>query len=612
MEVVLAHTFTLDMFLVLALVLFTSILFVTEWVRLDVAALLVLMILGLTHLVPSTLLFTGFSSDAVIALIGVMIVGAGLDKSGLMVDVARYVIVFSHDKEPRLKIVLMMLASCIAGIMRSVGSVALLLPVVTRVARRTGYSKSMFLMPVAYGAILGSTLTMMGAGPLIVLNGLLANQAFEGAASQPIGMFAVFPVGLILVLVGLLYFAFGKRFVLQRERHERHLPGSSREYFRKTYGVGGELWELRASLGCDLINLSLAQVEALLDTSAAIIGLKIGNRICLPPLRSELIRANTVIAVLGEKKTVQAFADAHGLKISAFITAFVEYLNPAVAGLSEVVVPPSSEILGQQYAELHMRQAKGVQVLAVHREQHVLKGKALQEMILRPGDTLGLYCQWEKMIAFENSKDYVVVTSDYPHEIYRREKRYYALLFFVLALFLIVFNLVALPVAFLVGAVGMIASGVLSIDEAYETITWRTVFVIAGLLPLAIAIQLTQLDAWITHQVVEHIQDMPQWATLAILAVFSTLISSVMSSVTATVILVPLALQVADVMHGSPQMYGLMVALASSNVFMIPNHQANSLVAGPGRYTTQDFLRVGSILTVLYWVVILIIVPLLF
>ncbi len=602
----------LDMILIVALILGAGLLFVTELVRLDAAAMMVLIFLGLTHIIPSDLLFSGFSSDAVIALIGVMIVGAGLDKSGAMIDVARWIVWHGKDRESWLRFLLMLVAGLMAGILRSVGAVALLLPVITRVARRTGYSKSIFLMPVAFCAVMGSCLTVMGATPLILLNSLLASKIDNNTpelANITIGMFEVFPIGLSLMAVCLVYYMVAHRYILPKDRRERQLPGSSKEYFAKTYCVGGDLWEIRIPIASQLVNLSLAQLEEKMDPTIAVVGLKFGNRQCVPPLRSELIKPHTMLAILGDRKNVQEFADAHGLRISPFATDFAEHLNPAVSGLTEVVVPPSSGLIGQQYSELHMRQMQGVQVLAVYRDQQVICGRALQDLVMRPGDTLGLFCQWEKMINFERNPNYVIVTSDYPHEVYRRDKKIYALGFFILGLVLIIGNYVSLPIAFLIGAMGMVFTGVMTIDEAYEAVSWKTVFILAGMLPLGIAIQVTHMDAWLTDLMITY---MAHWSILSMLTamlIITTMLTLLVSQVAATIIMAPLALHLAEVVGASPKMFGLAVALAASNAFIVPIHQANSLIVGPGHYRNMDFFRAGFVLTGLYWVVILITVP---
>jgi di/tricarboxylate transporter len=173
----------------------------------------------MTHLVPSDQLFLGFSSDAVISLIAVMIIGAGLERVGLIARVTDYILRYGGHNEGRIRLFLMGLSGICAGILRSVGTVALLLPVTIRIRRSTGIPKARLLMPLSFCAILGSTLTMVGTGPLIMLNSLLSNAMLilnDQAEYPEIGLLAVFPIGLLLLVTGILYFSIFCKMVITR------------------------------------------------------------------------------------------------------------------------------------------------------------------------------------------------------------------------------------------------------------------------------------------------------------------------------------------------------------------------------------------------------------
>ncbi len=205
-----------------------------------------------------------------------------------------------------------------------------------------------------------------------------------------------------------------------------------------------------------------------------------------------------------------------------------------------------------------------------------------------------------------------MVTTEYPHEELRPHKVPAALLFFAITLGLVLFTDLRLSVSLLTGALGMILAGVLSIDEAYEAVSWKTVFLLASLIPLGMAVDGSGTAAWIADQTLSVLGDMPVWVIQAALAVLATFFTLVMSNVGATVLLVPLAVNIAIGAGADPAVFALTVAIATSNSFIIPTHQVNALIMGPGGYGVPDFVRAGGIMTILFLVVSLSMLNLIF
>ena len=583
------HGLTPDIFLVVSIIIVTMVLFVTEIVRVDVVACLVLVLLGLTRLVPSDKLFSGFSSDAVIALIGVMIISAGLERSGVVAKMAYYLMRLGGQSENRIRLYLMAVSGFCAGFLRSVSTVALLLPIITRIRHATGIPKSRLLLPLSFCAILGSTLTMLGTGPLILLNSLLINSDGltdkTGAQAPLLGLFSVFPIGLALLVMGILYFVFLGKWVIPKAPV---VPGSqsnggSPDYFKRIYGIGSDFCECRVPSSSSLVDNTLRQWEWLLPPSIAIIGIKMGNNLQMPPLRKTEIKANSVLAMFGPKEEVEEFAKKYGLRMSPYLTAFPEHISSPHAGLCEAVVPPSSQLLGTNLSDLHMRREYGIQVLAVHRGDKVRRGKKeIGGLTLRAGDTLGMFCQWNALSSLQKNPDFVIVTTDYPRKKTHTDKMWFAVFFFALAIGLIIFSGLSVSIGLLVGAVGMIFSGVISIDDAYEAVSWKTVFLLAGLIPLGIAVQNSGTSDWMGAYILKVFSGSPEWILLLVLGVIASIGSIILSNVGATIVLVPLAVHLAQTMGADPRAFALMVALATSNSFIVPTHQANALISLPG------------------------------
>jgi di/tricarboxylate transporter len=228
------------------------------------------------------------------------------------------------------------------------------------------------------------------------------------------------------------------------------------------------------------------------------------------------------------------------------------------------------------------------------------------------GDMLICHTRWEYLTRLEKDRDFVIVTTDYPREQEQPYKLALALGFFLLALVLIIFTNIILPVALMTGVVGMIVSGVLNMDEAYNSISWKTVFLLAGLLPLGIAVETSGTADYVVQHLLVSIGDVPTWVLQAMVALLATGFTLVMSNVGATVLLVPFAINLAIATGADPSMFALTVAISTSNSFLIPTHQVNALIMGPGNYRVADFLRAGSIMTLLFLVVSLLMLNLVF
>jgi di/tricarboxylate transporter len=606
-------TLTPDMITVLALLSLVIVLFLTEWVRVDLAALTILVLLGLTGLIPSRQLFNGFASNAVISIIAVMIIGAGLDRTGVMQHIAARILKSGSQSAKRLNAVVSGTAGMISGFMQNVGAAALFIPVVSRVSNQTSISMSRMLMPMGFCAILGGTLTMVGSSPLIMLNDLIANSNRslpQGVDTiEPFSLFSVTPIGMALLATGLIYFyVFGKKVL-----PDRKTPGATRattaDYFEETYGIRGDIFELLVTADSPLVGMTIGDMEKLPDTPF-ILAIRTSDQARLAPPRDDTVWVGTILGVMGTRDAVDAFAEKHQLNVRPTLRNIGHLFNPNHAGICEFVVHPRSPLVGKTLGEERMRRQFGTSVLAINRTGGVIIDD-VRVVPLQAGDTLVVHGTWKDMVELARDRNFVAV-SDMPREQARPHKIVHALICFAAALALIVFTDFPLSVALLVGAVGMLLLGVLNMDEAYLAVSWKTVFLLASLIPLGYAMEITGTAAWIAQELLDALGTVPIWVLQVALAVLTTFFSLVMSNVGATVLLVPLAINLAIAIGADPAMFALIVALSTSNAFLIPTHQVNALIMGPGNYRVSDFLRAGGIMTVLFLVVMLLTVNALF
>ena len=614
---------TFEMIAVLAVLALTITLFVTEVVRVDVVAICIMVLLGCLTLMPGLEslvdvrhLFDGFGSNAVVSIIAVMIIGAGLDRTGVMSSVAAWISRVGGATENRIIFLISSTVGVISSFMQNVGAAALFLPVVSRVSSRTGHPMSRLLMPMGFCAILGGTMTMIGSSPLILLNDLLVgiNPTIpEDVQMRTFGLFEVFPIGLALVATGLIYFIVVGRFVLPDKGTDDGAGGQSTlDYFNATYGLDGTLHEVNVPVSNLLVGHTIDDIQRAFGLQ--IVATRFDGRTYPAPPRDTVLVAPAVLAIIADHAEIEEFKSNFGLYESRGLQDFSSTLGADKAGIAEVVIPPGSSVINKTMREIWLRKVYGLSPIAIHRAGETLSrdDNDFGDIAFQAGDTLVCHTPWEALSRLENDRDFVVVTTEFPHEDLRPQKVGWALLFFALALSLVLFSDLRLSLCLLVGAIGMILSKVLSVDEAYEAISWNTAFLLASLIPLGQAVQNTGTAEWIATQVLYLLDGMPIWVIQASVALLATFFTLVMSNVGATVLLVPLAVNIALGAGADPAMFALTVAISTSNSFLIPTHQVNALIMGPGGYSVVDFMRAGGIMTVLFLVVSLAMLNLVF
>ena len=603
-----------DMLLVMALLCLTIGLFVSEIVRIDIAAVCILVLLGLFGLVPSDQLFNGFASNAVISVIAVMIIGAGLDRTGVMNTVASWIVRYGGRSERRIVSMISSTVGVTSGFMQNTGATALFLPVVGRISSRLDLPLSRLLMPMGFCAIVGGTITMVGSSPLILLNDLLetSNRSLPPGAEalQPFDLFSVTPIGLALLVSGLLYFLLVGRVLLpSTPANKPASPGRTKNYFADVYGIEGDVHELLVTVDSPLVGMRVEDAERL-ENAPLLLAIQSTDKPRLAPPADEMIWVGTVLGVMGTRQQVGQFAVDNQLKLQPRLRTFGRLFDPSRAGVSEVVIPPGSSLIGQTIGEERLRSRLGISVLAVNRGNTIVR-EGLREETLRVGDCLVSHSTWRDLATVARDKDFIVAT-DIPKEELRPQKVGWALAFFALAMFLILFTDFRLSIALLTGAIGMVLTGVLSMDEAYQAVSWKTVFLMASLIPLGFAMEITGTAAWLVQQMLALVGDVNDLTMQIALALLATVFTLIMSNVGATVLLVPIAINIALATGANPAVYALIIALGTSNAFILPTHPVNALIMGPGGYKVKDFIRVGGLMSLLFLSVVITAVNLLF
>ncbi len=589
---------TSEIILVIFMIAVAVFLFIVEWVRVDVVAIIMMVALPLLHLVTPKEAFIGLSSNAVVSIIAVIIIGAGLDKTGLINRLVGPIVRVAGKSQSRVVIAISLTVAGISSFMQNIGAAALFLPAIQRISKSLKIPISRLLMPIGFSAILGGTITLVGCSPLILLNDLLAPFHLK-----PFGLFDVTPIGLALVASGIACFVLFGRFILPKGTTdtEEETTSSQEPYSMQVMGNAYELHTppdfdhyrdpVRVE---DLKRHYLVNIVAITEPP----DFKV-----ISPGPDMQVLSDVDIAVYGQEKDVKRMAESEGMILKDQLEVFKNDLSDDASGTVEAVVAPRSSLIGKTLNQVNLQDRFRVTPLAIYRQDEIYRAETA-DMVLEVGDAIVLYGTWRRLKTLQEEK-ILLFTTPVDMELMRPEKAMFAGLWLAVALSMIMIFKIQLSVSLMTGALGMIITRVLSIDEAYQSVDWRTIFLLAGLIPLGIATEKTGAASWIAHTILNAIGTVEPIVLLTVIGILSTVFTLVISNVGATVLLVPLVVNMAIAAHADPRMAALVVGLATSNSFMLPTHQVNALYMGPGRYRSVDFMKAGLVISIVFIVVMI-------
>jgi di/tricarboxylate transporter len=333
------------------------------------------------------------------------------------------------------------------------------------------------------------------------------------------------------------------------------------------------------------------------------------------PLPNTSIRAGFVLCAYGPEEAVRDFVRDYGLILRKEPQLFKNTLfNPAVAGVVEGVVSPRSSLIGQTIKDIRFRETFGVNALALHQDEETYY-QQLADRPLQSGDVILIHGTWEQFHALQDLHQNLIIISPYEKEFHKPEKAKWASICFLVSLMLMIissfyfqiqpYNPIPLSVCLMVGALGMVLTGVLTISEAYRAVDWRTVFLLGGLIPLGMAVDQTGTAQWLAKGIVTGLGGfMTPMLLLVVLACLSCGFTMVISNVGACALLVPLGISIANQIGIDPRVAAVVVGIGVSNSFMLPTHQVNALYMGPGEYRSKDYLKIGGFLSLIYIVIL--------
>jgi di/tricarboxylate transporter len=586
---------TLDIALTLIIILAALVLFATEKLRVDVVALLVLISIGVLGLIPQDELFSGFSNSAVITVWAVYMVSGGLFKTGVADNMGKAILKVAGNREAGLIAVIMLTVGVISAFMNNVGAVAMLMPAVVGISRQTKVPVSKMLIPLAFASLLGGKMTLIGTPANILAAGILTERGLPS-----FGFFEFTPMGVVVLATGILYMVLiGRRLLPVRE------AARGKEDIDR---LRGYVTEVRVSPASPLVGKTLLESRLGQEYDFTVLAIQRANG-DLPALhRDTEIRSGDLLIVESSASDIMADSQSLGLTIEVDYELDIDSLEPGDVEVIEATLAPNSHIAGLSLREVRFRDRYGFTALAISRAGEVITER-LRDVPLQFGDALLLQGPQYRLEGLQEGEDFQVL-EPIELETYRRQKAPIAIGALLLAIGLAIFGGMEIALAMVIAAVIMILSGALTIEEAYESVDWRTVFLVAGMLPLGLAMEQTGTARFLADLILGVFGPYGPTAALAGIYLLAALVTQPMSNAAAIVLVVPIALDTAFSLDANYKTFTMAVVIGAATSFLSPvGHKANVLVFGPGGYKFTDYARVGALLTVLLLIVSLIFLP---
>jgi di/tricarboxylate transporter len=578
------------------------VLFLTDRLPADLVALLVVVALGVTGVLTPQEAFSGFSRSAVITIIAIFVLTEGLQRAGVTEQVGNVLLKFAGKGEARLVMVVMIAGAFLSLFMNNIAAAAVLLPAVSGVSKKLSVSKSRLLMPLAFATILGGTATLLTTSN-IILNSLLHDSGLDGYRITDF-----LPVGSIIVLVGTLYIAFYGRKLLPNESAMDRTQAPSGGDLVEAYGLGRNLFRAKLPRNSSLVGKTISESKLREDYDVSVVAIERDDRRIFALSPETTIRGSDILVLEGDE------ADFRRRDVQPYVEFLPtpewkeSDLESRVVEVVEAMVAPRSRLIGKSLKEAHFRAKFGMSVLAIWRgdQEYFLD---LADMKLQFGDALLLQGSRERLRVLLDDPDLILLVGQ-ETAMTVPNKGWVAIGIFAATLvFATIFPALTGPIM-LGGALAMMLSGILSTEQAYSSIGWKSVFLVAGMLPMGIALTKTQAASLIAQQLDVLTSGHGSMVILAGLFLVTMLLTQAINGAVAAAVLGPIAITLAQQTNSDPRSLVMGVAVACSMAFATPlSHAVNVLVMSPGGYTFRDYVKVGLPLTAILFVVAMIVLP---
>jgi di/tricarboxylate transporter len=581
---------TLPILLVLTLLVTVVVVFAFEWVSVDVATLLLLAALVLLRILSVEEAFSGFSNDIIIILASIFVLSGALMKGGVMDRLGETIHRVAGGSRTWVLLCVMPVTTFISSFMNNTTTTAVLMPAVLGVCRRSKISPGKVLIPLAYASMLGGTCTLIGTSTNVAASGYV-----QSTGLPPFSMFEFLPVGATACVAGILYMTFLGHRLLPQTRETGDTAESIREYLSEVLVTPGSPLAGQVLRDSRLAQMGL-QVRAILRGE---------RRIYAEP--HVQLEEGDLLLVQASREGLLQVKDTAGIEIRQDVQVGYDDLRSDTTRIVEALLLPQSNLTGRTIKELDFRRRFGVTVIAIYRKGHTLATK-IAGLALRAGDVLLLQGRPERFSTLADNAD-LFVLQEIEHQPARRKKGLWAIGIFLVAVVASTFGWMPLPIAFLLAALAVIGTRLITMEEAYDLIDWRLLILIAGMTSFGVAMQKTGAAEFLANFVVAWVSPLGVMAVMLAFVVLTMLLTQPMSNAAAALVVLPVAMATATKLGLNPRTFAVLVTLAASLSFITPFEPSCLIVYGPGKYRFRDFVVAGLPLTALVVLVIMVLVP---
>ena len=586
----------MDIWILIAIIVFTFLAFSFEWLRIDAVALSSLGLLLLFGLVTPQEAIRGFSNDAVITVMMMFILSYGLTHTGLIDRFGQKLAQMSGHTHWAAAIALILVCGVLSAFINNTAALAILMPVAIQIGKHYGVSPSRILLPLSYLSILGGTCTLIGTSTNLLVASISAEYGY-GAFS----MFEFLALGLILLVGGFAYIVF----VPMRRLPDR--AGASD--LTTKYRLSSFLTEVQVPKGSSLVGSNVVDAHINERFRLTVLEILRGEERIAVELRSTPMQGGDLLIVEGRMDDIVSFRDHYGLRLRTETKIGDRDLSDKNNIMAEIQLSPVSRVTGSTIRDLDFRRRFGCFVLALNRTGDPIREK-LAHIVLHNWDTLLVFGPRSRIEALYETEDFIPLQQDVKLRLVTPRRWWLAVVIVPIVVIVAATGVTSILKASILGAVALIAFGGISVQQAYEAINWTVIFLLVGTLPLGIAMEKTGLAAMIGETIANAGADYGPWVVIALIYVATALLSEIISNNSTAVLMVPIAGTAAASMGLDPKPFMMTVAFAASASFLTPmGYKTNAMVFGPGGYRFMDYVKFGTPIKILCCVLSVWLIP---
>jgi len=579
----------MEIVLVISLLVLAIILFASEKFSVDVVTIGLLVILSLAGIITPGEAFEGFSSDFIIILASIFVISGALSETGLLNKVGTKMIKGLSSKTLFIGYT-MFITGALSAFMNNTTVTALVTGPVVGISKKLGLSPSKVLIPVAYASILGGTCTLIGTSTNVAVSGYI-----ESVGLEPLSFFEIFGVGLILFITGLTFMLIFRN---------KLLPDYSGESLEKEYNFKEYLSEIIIPPDSDLVGQQAFSSDLSKLNIKIIKVIRSKNEII--PDQSTLLEAHDILLIECQIEELVKIKESAGIEVLADMISHSEIQSEQVR-LVELLITPGSRLLDKSLKEVKFRQNYELVVLGVHRLGGKVSNK-IGTLNFRIGDVLLVQGTEASVEAVRNSKDFSIL-GDYRFNMFKERKGIFAAVVFMLAVIAASLQIVPLSIAFLTAALLTVVSGAINVDRAYELMNWKLLILIGGMSAFGTAMENSGASQFLAENITHLLGGFGEIYVLAGFVILVILLTQPMSNAAAALVVLPIALEAAELLNADPRSFAIAIMLGASVSLITPFEPSCILVYGPGRYKFIDFIKAGLPLTIILLLIILVLVP---